>query len=193
MFEGIGTVMPIMNASNDAARKKFPKLIFAALATLILIYVTFSSLCYFTFGNNLNEAIIVEMLPAQSKVIQATKILFCINILFSYVITIYPTNQVLQGLFFSKFDEDTNSRRVFNAFGSLVILILGFTCAITFYSTLDRFLGVSGVLIGCPVILIIPCLCHYMLLSRNGKTSQKAADIFIILYAIILTITILSA
>jgi len=92
MFEGIGTVMPIMHASNQESRNKFPTLIFAALGTLVTLYILFSSICYYTFGNDLSEAIIMEEMPADSRVIQVVKVLFCINIVFSYAITVYPTN-----------------------------------------------------------------------------------------------------
>lgn len=53
MFEGIGSVMPVMNACTDAAKDQFHVLIAAALATLCTIYIIFSSLCYYTFGDDL--------------------------------------------------------------------------------------------------------------------------------------------
>ena len=50
MFEGIGTVMPIMNAADEKVHQKFPRLVMLALATLCTIYILFSMLCYYTFG-----------------------------------------------------------------------------------------------------------------------------------------------
>ena len=42
MFEGIGCVMPVMNACDQRAREKFPYLLVGALTTLCTTYVLFS-------------------------------------------------------------------------------------------------------------------------------------------------------
>ena len=69
MFEGIGTIMPVMNACDQKAQKNFPYILVGALATLCSIYVLFSELCYFTFGNDLDEAIVMQEMPSESTVI----------------------------------------------------------------------------------------------------------------------------
>ena len=48
-YEGIGVVMPIMQAT--AVPEKFAMLLTAALATLTFIYIFFAELCYTTLGN----------------------------------------------------------------------------------------------------------------------------------------------
>jgi amino acid permease len=57
MFEGIPTVLPIMDASD--AKPYFSTLIIAALATLCVINIAFSELCYYTFGEGLTEPIVI--------------------------------------------------------------------------------------------------------------------------------------
>lgn len=42
MFEGIGSVMPVMTACNEEARSRFPYLLTAALSTLCCTYILFS-------------------------------------------------------------------------------------------------------------------------------------------------------
>ena len=59
MFEGVGSVMPVMNACDKRAQEKFPYILAGALATLCTIYILFSELCYFTFGDDLKEAIVM--------------------------------------------------------------------------------------------------------------------------------------
>ena len=59
MFEGIGSVMPVMNACDERAQQKFPYILAGALATLCTIYILFSELCYYTFGDDLKEAIVM--------------------------------------------------------------------------------------------------------------------------------------
>lgn len=59
MFEGIGTVMPIMNACDDKARASFSYLLAGALGTLCSTYILFSELCYYTWGSGLNQSIVM--------------------------------------------------------------------------------------------------------------------------------------
>jgi amino acid permease len=92
MFEGIGCVMPVMNACTPEVHKKFPTILAAALATLCTTYILFSELCYYTFGRDLNESIVMGEMPASNPIIKLVKVLFCINIMFSYPLSIFPTN-----------------------------------------------------------------------------------------------------
>lgn len=60
MFEGIGAVMPVMNACDSNAQRNFPYLIALALGSLCVLYILFSELCYFTWGDDLTESIVLE-------------------------------------------------------------------------------------------------------------------------------------
>lgn len=98
LFEGIGGLMPIMSATKD--REAFPYLLCGALGFLCTMYVCFGELCYYTFGKELNKAIIMEMMPADNPIIQVVKILFMINLVFSYPLCIFITNLILEGFTF---------------------------------------------------------------------------------------------
>jgi amino acid permease len=89
MFQGIGSVLPIMEASAD--RDNFNTLLGISLFILCFTHIVFSELSYYTFGDGLNEPIIIQKLPENWGTVIA-KILFCFNILFSYPLTIYVTN-----------------------------------------------------------------------------------------------------
>jgi len=67
MFEGIGGVMPIMAVVKD--RNSFPSLVTAALTLLCIVYISFAELCYYTFGDNLTETIVMEMMPSDNRLI----------------------------------------------------------------------------------------------------------------------------
>ena len=90
--------MPIMQASAEP--DKFMKCLVAAIATLSVIYLMFGLLTYITFGSDLDEPFITEMLPADNLWIEIIKVLFCFNLVFSYPITINPTNTILEGYIF---------------------------------------------------------------------------------------------
>ena len=69
MFEGIGCVMPVMNACDSKTKDNFPFLIGAALGSLCTMYILFSQICYFCFGNNLTESIVMQEMPADDPLI----------------------------------------------------------------------------------------------------------------------------
>ena len=64
MFEGIGSVMPVMNACNKEAKDNFSYLLTGALGTLCTLYILFAELCYYTFGNGLSESIVMQEMPS---------------------------------------------------------------------------------------------------------------------------------
>ena len=92
MFEGIGCLLPVMK--ETAVPEKFPKLVVICLVTLCSIYVIFSFLCYYTWGSDLNQTVVTEMLPADNTYVQIMKLLFCTNLIFSYAMTNIVTHNV---------------------------------------------------------------------------------------------------
>lgn len=60
-FEGVGMLMPIMQASEKP--KEFNKILIYAFLTILALYIGFSEICYFCFGNNMTSPIIIYNLP----------------------------------------------------------------------------------------------------------------------------------
>ena len=85
-FEGIGIVMPIMQACESP--EKFKYILTAAMIALVTFMVLFGELCYFTFGSNLSEPIITEMLPKKDMLVIMTKASFIVVAICSYAIII---------------------------------------------------------------------------------------------------------
>lgn len=127
MFEGIGSVMPVMNACNEKAKEDFPFMIAAALSTLCTIYILFSEICYFNFGDGLSESIVMQEMPSDNRLIQVVKVLYCFNILFSYPLTIFPTNIVLDSILFR------SPNHCLGNIVRLIVLFVGMALAISFY------------------------------------------------------------
>lgn len=94
MFEGIGCLLPVMKETKEP--EHFTKITVAALVTLCTIYVLFSFLCYYTWGTDLDETVVTEMLPTDNTFIQIMKLLFCINLVFSYPMTNSVTHTTFQ-------------------------------------------------------------------------------------------------
>ncbi len=57
MFEGIPSVLPIMEASD--AKENFSYLLAAALFTLLVIDITFAELSYYCYGDTLDEPLVM--------------------------------------------------------------------------------------------------------------------------------------
>ena len=186
MFEGIGAVMPVMSACNSDAKRHFPYLIAAALSTLCTIYILFSEICYYCFGNNLNESIVMQEMPSDDLVIQVVKVLYCFNIVFSYPITIYPTNVILDTILFDQIfniDEGSKKRYYFENLLRVVVLIIGIVLAVFFYDQLDKIMALGGTILGTTVVLFTPAACHYKIVQSSPKI-----DIFITIYALIVLV-----
>jgi len=94
MFEGIGCLLPIMR--ETAQPEKMPMLTFGAIWSLACVYVAFSSLCYYAWGNTLDMPVVTEMLPSANLLVQVMKLLYCINLIYSYRLNIVPTFTTLE-------------------------------------------------------------------------------------------------
>ena len=106
MFEGIPAVLPIMEASE--ARENFSHLLAAALFTLLVIDITFAELSYYCYGDALTEPLVMQMIPEDHPAIITAKALFVIMLVFSYPLTIYVTNLVLEYNIFRKMEASSN-------------------------------------------------------------------------------------
>lgn len=94
MFEGIPSVLPIMEASD--CKEEFNYILVAALSTLLLIDIIFAELCYYAFGDNIKEPLIMLELPEAHPAVVVARILFAIMILIAYPLIVYVTNQVIE-------------------------------------------------------------------------------------------------
>lgn len=100
MFEGIGSLLPVMEASES--KDNFNVLVGSALATLCCIHILFSELSYYTYANDLNEPILIQKLPPANAAVIIAKILFCANLLISYPLIIFVTNNVIESIIFAR-------------------------------------------------------------------------------------------
>jgi amino acid transporter len=52
MFEGIGCLMPVLKETEKP--EQYPKIVVSALVLLCAIFIAFSQLCYYAWGQGLN-------------------------------------------------------------------------------------------------------------------------------------------
>ena len=80
------------------------------------MHITFGSICYYAWGSDLTEPVVTQMLPAENGYVQAMKLLFCVNLLYTYRLTIAPTFNSLEafvlGVKETNKDEDEEGNAV---------------------------------------------------------------------------------
>ena len=103
-FEGIGVILPIMEITEN--KKDYFKVLVVTCCVIGLIYVGFAEYCVFGFGaNNLTEPLITASLPPKSIVTYIVKILYSLNLVFTYPLVIHPANLVLESYLFGSWPK----------------------------------------------------------------------------------------
>lgn len=111
--------------------------------------------------------------------------MFCINLIFTYPLVIFPANQIIEGYLFGKMPKSKKrqwfkniSRGIMVAFTVVIAILLG--------TSLDKFLALLGAL-GCtPISFTLPTLFHYKLVAKTKK--EKYIDIALIVVSLIITV-----
>ena len=160
--------MPLMSASKN--RKDFGTLLATAMGFLCIVYILFANLCYYTFGKDLDNPIITEMMPAGNKIIMVVKFLFMLNLVFSYPLIIFITNIILESYSFSKgtLKRKPKCRYYLKNLQRSFVLFLGIICAIYFRKTLDKLSALSGSIFGTNIVMTLPCVLHYKLVAKTN-------------------------
>ena len=156
-----------MGATQD--REFFPFMIAIVLTFLTITYISFALLCYYTFGSSLDRPLIIEMMPSSNIIIIIVKILYIINLVFSYPLIIYMTNIILEGFMFKSWKKATNARKYCKNLSRSMVLLLGIIAAMYLKDMLDKVLALCGTLLGSTVVMTIPALCHYKLLAKTRR------------------------
>lgn len=183
-YEGIGVVMPIMSTCN--CPEKFPVLLLSAVALLTTIYILFGELCYYTFGSGLNEPIVMQMMPAANPIIITVKILFIINLLCSYPLTLYPVNLIFESYVYKNFKEKSFRRTVYKNITRALFVLVALYLAIELASKLDKFLSLLGALLCAPLAFTMPTLCHLKLCAKTKR--DKIIDISIVVFSFVILV-----
>jgi len=110
-FEGIGSLLPIMKETKQI--KHFPNIVKASLITLSIYYTFFGMICYLYFGNTERNPIVLDNFKTDTNKVQIniTRFLFCLNLISSYPLTIYPTNQIVETFLFRCMEANSVGRK----------------------------------------------------------------------------------
>ena len=79
-YEGIGLILPVQDITAD--KKKYPFVINMVLVSMAIIFISFGLMCTLSYGND-QTPIISDELP-MNWFTWIIKVLFCLNVMFSY-------------------------------------------------------------------------------------------------------------
>jgi solute carrier family 36 (proton-coupled amino acid transporter) len=170
-FEGIGVVMPIMSACD--CPEKFDSILLQAMVTLTVVYCFFGDVCYLILGSDLDTTFITQELDQGSTIVLVLQVIYVINLLCSYAITIFPTNNIIEDYtlrFLSK-KKDSRSKLIKELFQNcsrMMVCLAAAYCSIAIGKKLDKCLSVLGALLCAPLAILFPALLHLKSLAKTN-------------------------
>jgi len=180
-FEGIGVVMPIMQTCSTP--ESFSKILAFGIGTLVVVYCIFSEICYYALGDELDSPIIISEMPYNNPIIITVQLLYLVNLLCTYPLTLYPVFTILEGELFSNWKK-TPLRKWSKNLLRAATVVSQIILSIIFASKLDKFLGLVGALLCAPLAFMLPTMCHYKLLARTK--SERMIDLVIIFFSVMI-------
>ena len=135
-YEGIGVILPIREVTAD--KEGYYKLLCITVTLIAFLYVALGEFTAIAWGDNdtFLDPLITSSLPEKSVVTYIVKILFSLNLFFSYPLVIHPANLVVESWFFSKW-EKTRKRQMCKNLSRTIIVALSCVVALAVYDKLD--------------------------------------------------------
>jgi proton-coupled amino acid transporter len=180
MFEGIGILMPVMQACD--CPEIFDSIIQSVVATITIIYILLGEITYFAYGTA-NKQLATQMLPQTSQVANLCILGYVIAMMFTYPIFIYPANTIFEGVTIDPITK-TGSKTEFwlKNLQRTVVCISAVFLGIQFLDVLDKLIAFIGAAFCAPMAMITPALCHLILIAKTRR--EKIEDIVIIVISL---------
>ena len=154
------------------------------MTVLSALYMFIGQFTYFSYGRDLEgKPLITSTWSNGTWFGIALKIIFIVNLLFTYPLVIYPVFQVAEGYLFHSFDKGLKRMWLKNVFRTLVVAFT-IVVALILNSKLDKFLALLGGFACAPIAFTLPCLFHYKLCAKTNL--EKTVDLtFVIIGCVI--------
>ena len=110
-------------------------------------------------------------MPLKNPATYILKILFSVNLLFSYPLVIHPANIVIESWLFGTWAK-SRKRQMFKNLSRSIIVAVSCVVALTIYDKLDRFLSITGSLTCIPVAFIIPAALHLEVVAKQDNSKK---------------------
>lgn len=124
-FQGIGALSPIYEQSKQ--HLNFTGIISFSILCITCLYIAFGFINYYYYGQISSVDAPVDIfgyLESANPLVYSSKLLFCTSLLFSYPLTIFATNQVVESYLFVRFKRNTFARKWLKNFSRVVVCAL---------------------------------------------------------------------
>ncbi|KAF8924034.1 transmembrane amino acid transporter protein-domain-containing protein [Dissophora ornata] len=183
-FEGIGLVIPV--CSSMANPKQFPRALTIVLAVVCMLLVSFGSLGYAAYGDNV-QTIVLDNLPhgtgGEKAGKNAIQLLYLIAVFFTTPLMLFPCIRIVENIIFGVVgDEPSGRKRIMKENGVRVLIDLVVAIvAYAGYYKLNIFISFIGSFACAPLLFIFPPILH--LRAFPGQPLwRKASDVALVLF-----------
>lgn len=123
------------------------------------------------------------MLPPENIAVIIIKFLYSLNLVCSYPIIIFPTNNSIEDWFCKCFRRSSEKKAYWaQNFSRFCVTLAAMICSIYLASKLDKFLGLIGALLCAPVAITFPAMLHLKHLATSS--AQKCFDCVLIVISL---------
>jgi len=177
-FEGIGLVLPIQHVMAKPAA--LPKLLRIAMGFLAILFASFGTLCFITYGLG-TRSMITFNIP-QNKITSFLRLFYCLGICFTYPVMMFPLYQLSEAKYKCIKGARKGKRRYI--FRALVVLSTGLVGLQIPHFGL--FLGIIGSVACSLLAFVLPALFHLRRIDRSDASRLgDAKDMGLIAFGVV--------
>ena len=126
-YEGIGVILPIQDITAD--KENYFKILSMTVGFIAILCIVFSEFTIFAYGTgpvsenpHAIQTLITDSLPQQQVFIWIVEILFCLNLVFSYPLVIFPANIVIESYLYAGWPKSKKRQWCKNLNRSLMVI-----------------------------------------------------------------------
>ena len=147
---------------------------------MMVVYITFGYLCISFYGSALDGVPVITSKFPHTFVAYSVKIAFCINLVFSYPLMLYPVNNILESYIFKGWKKSSKRHYLKNCSRTvLVAFTVGFTLLLG--QKINQFISILGALTCTPLAFTLPAYFHLKTCALTDR--EKNIDKLIIVFS----------
>jgi solute carrier family 36 (proton-coupled amino acid transporter) len=184
-FEGIGIIIPVMETTNRP--DLYPKILTFVISLLTVFYIFFGNYTYFVYGKTTLSAdpLITQILPRGQIPVTAVKVIWIINLIFTYPLVIHPANMVIESYIFKGWKKSPKRKWSKNVTRTLLVAFT-VVLSVALMDTLDKLESINGAFACIPLAFLLPSIFHYKLAAETKR--EKIIDLVIAAISLVLQI-----
>ncbi|KAF8985741.1 hypothetical protein BGZ46_002120 [Entomortierella lignicola] len=193
-YEGIGMIIPICGSMRNP--EQFPRALGLVLTVVCAILVSFGALGYAAFGENV-QGVILENLPTSSpgerKGREAIQLLYCIAIVLTTPLMLFPCIRIVEHAVFSIFGVPPPGKGKLWKENLVRVLVDLAVAGVAYgaYYKLDTVISFIGSFACCPLLFIFPPLFHIKAFPEYPLWRKLTDVVFIIFGLLVFVYTLI--